>query len=254
MTPLKPGTTPLVLPRSFRAIFALIMREMATSYGRSSAGYLWAILEPVGGIVILSLAFSVVMRSPALGESFPLFYATGMMPFTLYRAMQEKIGGALSQNKTLLFYPRVTYMDAIISRFLLTLVTQLLVATIVFSAIFLWDGVRQHVDLAAVLAALLLSAFLGLGVGTLNSVLFHLMPSWKQIWSIIYLFDTLPEWAQDILWFNPLVHLVGLARIGVYGTYQGDYVTPAYPALIAAATFLLGLLLLRRHAPDMINS
>ena len=32
---------------SFRAIGALILREMATSYGRSPGGYIWAILEPV---------------------------------------------------------------------------------------------------------------------------------------------------------------------------------------------------------------
>jgi capsular polysaccharide transport system permease protein len=41
----------LRLPCAMRTIVALIMREMATSYGRSPGGYIWAIAEPVAGIV-----------------------------------------------------------------------------------------------------------------------------------------------------------------------------------------------------------
>ena len=37
-----------------RVLFALVVREMATKFGRSWGGYLWAIAEPLGGILLLT--------------------------------------------------------------------------------------------------------------------------------------------------------------------------------------------------------
>lgn len=253
------------LPQFMRVIFALMMRDMATTYGKSALGYLWAVLEPVGAIVVLSLAFAIALKNPALGESFPLFYATGYMPFTVYNTMQAKVSGALRENIRLLFYPRVTYMDAIIARFSLTLITQFLVTTVVFAGIIWMDDVNQRIELWPVLVALLVAAFLGLGIGVLNLVIIYLWPSWRHIWGIItrpifliscifYLFDTLPTWVQDVLWYNPLIHIIGEMRLGFYSIYEGRYIVLAYPIIIGAVTLFLGLALLRRHAQDLINT
>jgi ABC-type polysaccharide/polyol phosphate export systems, permease component len=57
---------------SFRAIMALILREIATTYGRSPGGYVWAVLEPAAGIALLTLIFSAGFRSPPLGTVFSL--------------------------------------------------------------------------------------------------------------------------------------------------------------------------------------
>ena len=168
-------------PRWVRVVFAMMLREMATTYGRSSLGYMWAIIEPVGAIAVLSIAFSIALQNPALGQSFALFYATGYMPFMLYNTMQNRIGATVRENKQLLFYPRVTYVDAMIARFILTFVTQLFVAVIVFGGIIVMDGVNQRLDFMLIFSALLIAAVLGLGVGVLNCILIHLMPSWRQL-------------------------------------------------------------------------
>ena len=36
-----------------RTVVALMLREMATTYGRSAGGYAWAILDPVLGVTLL---------------------------------------------------------------------------------------------------------------------------------------------------------------------------------------------------------
>ena len=265
MSSLTPRMSPFRLPRFLRVIFALMLREMATTYGKSSLGYMWAVLEPIGAIAVLSFAFSIALQNPALGSSFPLFYATGYMPFMFYNAMQNKVGATLRENIQLLFYPRVTYMDAILSRFFLTMITQLLVAIIVFTGIIMMDSVNQRLDIPAILLSFLIAGILGLGIGVLNCVIIHLMPSWRQLWSIItrpifliscifYLFDSLPVWVQSILWYNPLIHIIGLTREGFYGVYEGDYIFLAYPLIVGGVTLFLGLALLRRHAQDLINS
>ena len=70
--------------RPFRTIAALMLREMSTTYGQSAGGYIWAILKPVGMIVILSLVFSLMVRKPYLGTNFMLFYATGYLPYSFF--------------------------------------------------------------------------------------------------------------------------------------------------------------------------
>ncbi|WP_311200115.1 hypothetical protein [Phaeobacter inhibens] len=57
---------------TLRTVAALVLREMSTRYGRTPGGYLWGILEPLAAILFLSLGFSLVIRTPSLGTSFPL--------------------------------------------------------------------------------------------------------------------------------------------------------------------------------------
>ena len=63
-----------------RVLFALVVREMSTKFGRSWGGYIWAIAEPLGGILLLTIAFSFAFRKPPLGSNFALFYATASSP------------------------------------------------------------------------------------------------------------------------------------------------------------------------------
>lgn len=252
------------LPRPVRVIAALMLREMTATYGRSSLGYLWAILEPVGGIVLLTAAFSLVLRSPPIGDSFALFYATGFLPFMLWQKVQAQTMGALAANRRLLFYPEVGYLDAILARFLLTMITQTVVGIVVLGGIVMIFSLRVHVDLGMAAAGYVVAGLMGLGMGSVNAVILHLIPSWAQVWSVLtrplfiascifFLFESLPVWVQDILWFNPLVHVVGMMRDAMYTTYEGAYVSFGYTLGLAAVTMVAGLLGLRRFARDIIN-
>ncbi|MEM6933365.1 MAG: sugar ABC transporter permease, partial [Pseudomonadota bacterium] len=122
---------------SGRSISALILREMSTSYGRSPGGYIWAVLEPAAGIALLSLVFSVAFRTPSLGTSFPMFYATGMLLFVMFADVQSKVALSLLFSKQLLTYPTVTFVDAMLARFVLNVITQLMVGYIILAGIML---------------------------------------------------------------------------------------------------------------------
>jgi capsular polysaccharide transport system permease protein len=56
-----------------------------------------------------------------------------------------------------------------------------------------------------------------------------------------------------LLWFNPLVHVVGQMRRGFYPTYEGAYVSPGYVLGLSAVCLLAGLLLLGRYHRDLVN-
>jgi capsular polysaccharide transport system permease protein len=82
--------------------------------------------------------------------------------------------------------------------------------------------------------------------------------AWQGIWSIltrpllllsgvIYLFQTIPQPFRDWLWFNPLIHIVGLMRAGFYPNYDASYVSVHYVALISLIPGVIGFLFLRRY-------
>lgn len=249
---------------TLRAVGALMIREMATRYGRSPGGYLWAVLEPMGGILILALGFSLLFRNPPLGNSFLLFYATGMLPFTLYQSVSLAVGRSIQFSRALLMYPSVTWADAVLARFVLNALTELLVVVILVVGILAITDTRAVLDPLPIGAALGLALLVSLGVGTLNCALFGLFPVWAQVWSIItrplfiasgifFIFDDLPPVVQDILWWNPLIHVVGLMRMGFYPTYPGHYISVGYTVVVSLLMLFFGVLLLARYHRTILN-
>ncbi|QPM90954.1 ABC transporter permease [Pseudooceanicola algae] len=247
-----------------RTIGALILREMATSYGRSPGGYLWAIAEPVAGIALLTAVFSVGFRAPALGVSFPLFYASGMLPFLLFTHLSGRIAQSIDFSRPLLAYPAVTWLDAIIARFLLNLITQLMVGQLIFGGILLLFQTRAIVDLGAILQAYALAGFLGLGVGVMNCLLQGLFPVWIHAWSIFmrpmflistifFTFESVPQPWRDMLWYNPAVHFIGILRRGFYPGYDAAFASPTYVMGVSLGLLALGMLFLSRLHRRILN-
>jgi capsular polysaccharide transport system permease protein len=249
---------------SLRAISALILREMATSYGRSPGGYLWAVLEPVAGIALLSVIFSLAMVVPALGSNFQLFYATGLVPLIIFTTVSGRVAQSITYSRQLLAYPTVTFMDAILARFLLNMLTQIMVAYLIFGGIMLFYDTKVILRLPAIAAALGLTGALALGIGTLNCFLFTQFPLWAQIWSILMrplfiiscvfvVFDDMPMWVRDWLWYNPIVHLVGQLRHGFYSAYHATYVSAGYVLGLSGLCMVFGILLLRKHQYSLLE-
>lgn len=265
--PDRPVTLPDRGPRpraAVRTVVALMLREMSTRYGRSPGGYIWAVVEPLAGILVLSIAFALLMRSPPLGTSFVLFKATGMMPFMLYMAVSGSIGHALIFSRPLLYYPGVTWLDAIVARFVLNTLTSVLVTYLILTGILVWTGTRTVLDMGDIGTAVGLAALLGLGVGVMNCYLFLAFPVWEQAWAILnrpmflisgilFIYEDLPKVAQDLLWWNPLMHISGLMRAGFYPMYYASYVSLLYVLSCALVPLVAGLLLLHRHHLDLLN-
>jgi capsular polysaccharide transport system permease protein len=249
---------------SWRSITALVLREMSATYGRSPGGYLWAILEPVAGIFLLTIIFSFAFRTPALGSNFALFYATGLIPLTFFTAVSGRVGSSITYSRQLLAYPSVTFLDAILARFLLNALTQSMVALVVLGGIMLLFDTKVIINLTAIAGGLAMAASLALGIGTLNCFLFCRFPVWQQLWSILtrplyiiscifYLFDQLPLWARDWLWYNPIVHAIGMMRHGFYSSYHATYVSVLYVALISLLCGCSGLTLLFRYRKELLE-
>lgn len=247
------------MTHSARAVAALILREISTTYGRTYGGYLWAVLEPIAAVALLTAIFSMFFEHPPLGTSFALFYATGYLPFMLYSDLSSKVAHAVRYSRPLLGYPMVNWWDAMLARALLNSATHMVVFLVVIAGLHLLEGLRVSLDPVSVGLALLLAALLGASIGALNAFLFHIAPVWERIWSVVnrpmfilsgimFLPDALPAPYGDWLWWNPLTQIIATMRMGFYDYYDPFHLHPGAVLLAAMTCMLLALIFLGRHA------
>jgi capsular polysaccharide transport system permease protein len=239
-----------------RVLFALIMREMTTRYGRNAGGYVWAVLEPAATIAIMSAVFQAIAQRPAIGTHFPVFFATGYMAFHFYLDISRAVGNAVTANRALLSFPRVTIVDAIVARFVLQFLTSTFVTALILAVLLAVFDEAVIVRYEYIALAIGLASFLGLAMGLFNAVSFAWSPTWETIFGLInrplfiisgifFLYEGLPEPVRAVLWWNPLMHVTALMRAGFYPAYEAGFVSPVYVVLCAAVPFLLGVMLMR---------
>lgn len=243
---------------TLRVIAALILREMTTTYGRSPGGYVWAVIEPVAAIALLTWVFGFMLRQPPLGTNFAMFYATGWLPFHMFLVVSQRVSQSLSYSKHLLTYPRVTILDALLARFLLNATVQLLVACVVFTGIMVLYETGTTLVLSNLLLGFGMAAALAAGVGVMNCYLGARFPIWLTLWGILMrpialvsgvmlLIEALPApWASYLAW-NPIAHFVAEVREGFYYAYDPAFVEPAYVFALAGVVGAGGLLFLWRY-------
>jgi capsular polysaccharide transport system permease protein len=248
-----------------RVLFALIMREMTTRYGRNAGGYIWALLEPAATIALLSAVFSFIARHPALGNHFPVFFATGYMAFHLYLDTSRAVSSAVTANRALLTFPRVTIVDTVIARFALQLLTSIFVTALILGGLLTVFDEPVILRFEFIALSIGLAGFFGLSMGLFNCITFAYSSTWRTVFDVLnrpmflisgifFLYEDLPRVVQELLWWNPLIHVTALMRVGFYPTYEANFASPAYVVICATVPFLIGVMLMRAMRNTLVGS
>lgn len=246
-----------------RTIAALILRECTTRFARKPGGLLWVIFQPLLMIIVLAMAFELLARTPGAGTSFLLFKATGLLVLQMARQTAQDIGRSLNFSRALLMYPGVVWMDAILARFLLNGTLAILTTALIITGIVIYEDLTLIIDWGPIAQSIALALLFALSWGCLNAFLMERFDVWTIIWSVlngplvlvsgvVLLYENMPTFAQDILWYNPLLHITGLMREGVYSTYQPQYISIPYVLTCCLIPLVFGLLLLRRYHRELL--
>ncbi|MBV7380181.1 ABC transporter permease [Maritimibacter dapengensis] len=249
---------------TFRSVFALMLREMGQKYGKSPGGYLWALASPMIFIMVMTIAFSLLARTPPIGKTFIMFYASGFLVFSIFNQLAGPVSGALTFNKSLLQFPTVTWIDSIIARFLLNFLTALIVYFILLYAIAFFSPESPRFDVPLMLEAVVLAGGISLAWGVFTCYLFAELPVLGDFWKfasrplfiasgVLFMYEDFPESVQNILYWNPLMHVVSLGRAAVYPRYDAAFVSTTYVMLFIMLLLVPGLLLVRQHHDRLLN-
>ena len=224
--PVRPGPR-FQMPR---IVMALMLREMATTYGRSAGGYLWAILEPILGIALFN---DIANKAGRLN---PIFAAVpGLSQRHLCRYPDRPDPSERPDPYGDRGHRRHGDRGDLSTAGRLRPSRHLPV-----------PAVRRHAGHGRGHAELLPDH----GLSDLGTGLVH--PD-AAVVPDVFLYGMMPMQAQNILWYNPLIHCVGMMRQGLYPTYAGDYLSPGYVIGVSVVLFVLGLMLLERNYKRLLE-
>ena len=134
---------------------------------------------------------------------------------------------------------------------------------VVMGGIFIFLAPYTEINFVKIAQAYGVTLALAFGVGVMNSFLTLAYPVWQTVWAIMnrpifiisclfFIFESIPNPWSDMLWYNPLVHIVGLMRDGYYPFYRPTYVSIVYPLSIAAILTITGLFLHNRYHREIL--
>lgn len=252
---------PTVAARSFlmqgRVIWALLMRELQTRYGRENIGYLWVAGEPV--IFCMGVAIVWTMIRPAHEHGLPVtaFVITGYVPLTMWRHCISRSLKAFEANGSLLFHRQVTPLDIILARVFLEVVGTLIAGMLVAGGAILLGFMDPPKDVGLMYLGLVCHAFFSLGCALLIASLSERSDILEKfISAFMYLsiplsgafmmVSWLPQQYQWILLLSPSVHDLEMIRGGQFGPGAHPIYDVWYVAWTTGLLFLVGLSLTLR--------
>jgi len=240
-----------------RVIWALLLREILTRYGRHNIGFLWLFVEPMlftVGVTALWTATKSVH-----GSSLPIvaFAVTGYSSVLLWRNMPGRCVLAMEPNLGLLYHRNVRPIDIYLSRLLLE-AGGAGISFVVLTLFFYFVGwLALPEDVLEVVAAWLMLAWMGMGLALFIGGLSEFSETVEKLWhpaqyllfplsGAAFLVDALPVQAQHYVLFLPMVHGVEMLREGFFGSQIVAHYDLGYMAICNAVLTLLGLAQVRK--------
>lgn len=238
-------------------IWALMLREVHTRYGRDNLGFVWLIMEPFMFCMGVILIWMGIHGRYEHGIPIMAFVMTGYLPLTLWRHITNRAVHCFRANATLLYHRQVRMLDLLLARIVLEIYGSMiayLVIAFIFLSIDLYEPPQDWgLFYLGWLYFVLFSSGMGLIIGSLTE-----MYEWteKMIGPFMYLalpvcgcffmVDWLPDKVQRYAVWFPTVSAYELLRSGQFGpSLRVHYDLPVL-SFTCIVLLALGLILSRR--------
>ncbi|MDF8358666.1 ABC transporter permease [Ensifer adhaerens] len=241
------------LQRRLSVIFAIMIRDMRTRFGRSHLGYLVAIAWPLVHLSVLVSMMLYANRVIPLGTDPAVFVVTGVLPYILCLYPARMMGYAVEANKSLFLFPAVRVFDVITARAVVEFLTAFTVV-IIFCSVLMASGVEiMPNNIPDWASAVIATVYLSICMGFVNTIVSSLFKMWHVIFvllmflmyataGVFVLPSTFSAEVRDVMWFNPLLHCVEWIRSTYYEGYGDDMLSRGYVLWVATICLMVGLL------------
>lgn len=235
-----------------RVIWALLLREVMTRFGRHNIGFLWLFVEPM--LFTLGVTAIWTAMDATHGSSLPIvaFAITGYSSVLLWRNMPARCIGSLAPNLSLLYHRNVRPIDIYLSRLLLE-ASGATMSFVFLTLFFVFIGwLEWPEDILKVFAAWVLIAWFGSGLAILLGALSERSETIEKLWhptsyllfplsGAAFLVDALPKAAQDFVLWLPMVNGVEYLREGFFGSQMTAHYDLGYMAVANLILTIAGL-------------
>ena len=235
-----------------RVIWALMLRETVTRFGREGLGMLWMIAEPAMFVVGVMIIFSFMDTGYPYGISPAEWLAVSYPTLLFWRNGTGRVTGAIEQNRSLLHHQPIRPMDILYARILLEFASAMAVFLFLFP-VFVAVGIcHLPSNLLIMAVGYLLIIWFSFGFVLIMAGLAELSETIEKTSHIIlYLmlpftgvfFPTfvVPEPYRSYLLYFPLIDAVDYFHHGYFAPSIPSYYDMRYTLLVLLGMTLFGL-------------
>lgn len=226
-------------------------RDVKVRYRQTVLGAAWAVLQPVGTMVVFSLFFGHLAHLSSEGSPYVLFSLAALVPWSYVSTAVLLGSDSLVSNAPLVskvYFPRIFIPAGVVSAGLV----DLSIAFVILLAIAGGYGVFPSVELLAVPGLVLITVATALGVSAALSAINvryrdvrYVVPFATQLWlfatPIAYASTLLPSSWRTISAVNPMTGVVEGFRWAVLGRPAAPWTLIGISAASAALVLAAGL-------------
>jgi ABC-2 type transport system permease protein len=240
-------------------LWLLIANSIKTRYKRSTLGIVWTLLNPLLNTLVLTIAFSQLMRFDV--KSYPIYLLTGMIFWNFFAQTTLTAASTLVWGSGLLkrvYIPRTIFAVSTLGNGLVNYVLALIPLIIIMLA--LGHPVRPSILLLPI--PVLITSLFTLGIAlfvsamavfftdvvdlynNLIQVWFYLTPIWYPL-SIVP-----PRWAAILRW-NPINLMLEQVRAVIYDGVVPSWHSFLLTGIISLVVFLLGWWIFTKRVDEL---
>jgi len=238
----------------------LVSRDLKVKYRRSALGYIWSVLNPLLMMIVISVVFSHMFRFDI--ENYTIYLLTGQLIYNFFSEATNLSMTSILWSGSLIRKVHLPKYIFPLSRTLSAFVNLLFsLAAIIIMLIITQTKITPVILLFPLPLFYLL--LLCIGIGLILSVvavyfrdMLHLysvfLTALMYLTPIFYPVSSLPDYAVNILHFNPLFHIVNMFRdIVLYGnvpTLRANIICLS----MGIISIVIGLLIFKKKQDDFV--
>nr|WP_282452633.1 ABC transporter permease [Brevundimonas pishanensis] len=239
-----------------RTLYALIMREMMTRYGREGIGFFWLIAEPLAFCLGVIILWSAIKPEYEHGIRVAPFTMSGYMCLLLLRHLVTHSLHALQANTGLLFHRKVQPLHIYLARAILEILGSTLAFFIVYALLLALGQVDMPKDWILLYSGWFILAWVSFGfamvmaalsiryeaVERLNNLTLYIM---IPLSGAFVMAEYVPASYREYFLYIPFPHAIEMVRAGIWGEFIPTHYTAWYPIAFGGVLMLLGLIMLK---------
>ncbi len=241
-------------------IWTLALKDLRVRYKRSALGFLWALLNPLFMMVILSIVFSTIM--PIGVHDYPVFLLCTLLPWTFFsQALSysvESIVGNGELLKKLSISKSVFPVAAVLANlinFLLSMIP-LVLLLIVLHYPFHWTWVYLPVPLLGLLAFTLGFGFFCAAANVYFRDVAHItqivLSAWFYLCPILYSPDMVPRKYLFLFRLNPMLYSLNGFRLAIYYGLLPTFQSAAMSVGVGVLFLAVGYRVFQRYQDSFV--
>jgi len=251
-------------------IWMFVKRDLVTVYKQTILGPVWYLIQPIATTVVFLFVFKKIAQLSTDGVPAPVFYLSGIVIWNYFAESLAKTANTFLGNASIfgkVYFPRLAVpLSMVISGFVKFLI-QFGLFSLVYA--YYWGfretNLQPNVWLLVSIYCILLMASLGLAIGI---VVTSLTTKYRDLTfligfgvqllmyatPVIYPMSVVSQSVRDLLWYNPITHIIESFRFGFLGVGEASIAGLAYTTAFTGAALFLGILIFNRTEQTFMDT